>query len=180
LRTLATGRLGRVIYAHLDPGDDIYRAILEIARDEGIRAGVILDITGGASHLRMVLPRSATSADRPPEVIEVPGLAEVMGSGIIGHVENDFVSHTGDVTYTKGDPYLHVHLSATSNGLTYTGHLTEGTLVRSVISRSHFTIVIAEVEGVELSLLVDNTCSDSYPSGVPYHELRQLTTPEQI
>jgi predicted DNA-binding protein with PD1-like motif len=180
MRTV-TGRMGRVIYAHLSPGEDVYEAVLAIARVEKISTGLILDITGGASQLRLTLPKAARSSEegnRPPEVIEVKGLAEVMGSGIIGQVEDDFVSADGHVRYVKGDPYAHIHVSATAaDGNTYTGHLVEGTLVRSVIPESHFTIAVAEVEGVELSLLVESRALDDYPSGVPYHRLRARDIP---
>jgi predicted DNA-binding protein with PD1-like motif len=172
MRTIASGRLGRVIYAHLSPGDDVYTAIMEIASENAVKTGLVLDITGGASQLRLALPASTTDEKTPPQIIEQKGLAELMGSGIIGQVEEDFVSADGHVQYKKGDPYLHIHLSATSNGVTYTGHLVEGTLVRSVISRSHFTIVLAEVEGVDLALRVEESTSRDYPSGIPYHELR--------
>jgi predicted DNA-binding protein with PD1-like motif len=147
---------------------------MEIAREQGVKTGLILDITGGASQLRLSLPVSTTDEKTPPQLIELSGLAEVMGSGIIGQVEEDFVSGDGHVQYKKGDPYLHIHMSATSNGVTYTGHLVEGTLVRSVISRSHFTIAIAEVEGVDLALRVEESASEHYPSGIPYHELRAV------
>jgi predicted DNA-binding protein with PD1-like motif len=181
MRKLATGRLGRVIYAHLAPGEDVYKAVIEIARDEQISTGLVLDITGGASQLRLTLPkapREAGEGNRPPEVIEVQGLAEVMGSGIIGQVQEDFTSKDGHVHYAKGDPYAHIHVSATaSDGKTYTGHLVEGTLVRSVIPESHFTIALAEVEGVQLDLMVKSSASDDYPSGVPYHRLTSVLAP---
>lgn len=173
MRTLATGRLGRVIFAHLEPGDDIYKAVLEIAQQERIAAGVILDMTGAASQLRLSLPTGATEAHRPPGMLEMTGLAEILGSGIIGHAAEDFVSADGHVQYRKGEPYLHLHVSATINGQTFTGHLIEGTLVRSVIPQSHFTMAIAEVEGVELSMLVDTNATGDYPAGVLYHELRE-------
>jgi predicted DNA-binding protein with PD1-like motif len=175
MRTLATGRIGRIIFAHLAPGDDVYKAVIEIAQQEGIATGLVLDITGGASRLRLTLPKGARGAgvaNRPPEVIEVVGLAEVMGSGIIGQVKDDFVSADGQVRYLTGEPYAHIHVSATAaDGKTYTGHLVEGTLVRSVIPQSHFTIALAEVEGVDLSLHVDSTAQDDYPAGVPFHRL---------
>ncbi|UKA60416.1 PCC domain-containing protein [Arthrobacter sp. FW306-2-2C-D06B] len=181
MSTIVTGQMGRVIYAHLAPGEDVYEAVIEIARTENISTGLVLDITGGASQLRLTLPKSArreSEASRPPEVIEVKGLAEVMGSGIIGQVKDDFVSADGHVRYKKGDPYAHIHVSATAaDGKTYTGHLVEGTLVRSVIAESHFTIALAEVEGVDLSLLVDSTPSNDYPAGVPYHRLRSVEFP---
>jgi predicted DNA-binding protein with PD1-like motif len=174
MRTIATGRMGRVVYARLAPGDDIYKAILEIVQQEQIKTGVVLDITGAATKLRVTLPTAATDGTRPPQVLEVDGLAEIMGSGIIGQVKNDFLSGDGEVRYTKNEPYAHIHISATVNGQTYTGHLVEGTLVRSVIPQSHFTIALAEVEGVDFFLNVDNTSSEDYPSGVPYLQHGEL------
>jgi len=172
----ATGRLGRVVYAHLSPGDDVFTEILEIAREEKIHTGLVLDITGGVSQVRMITPPNGALAHSPPEVIEMHGLGEVMGSGIIGHAERDFVSRDGHVRHEKGSPYLHIHLTAAANGETVTGHLIEGTLVRSVIPQSHFTIALAEVEGVELSMMLDETPSQDYPSGVLYHALRSVST----
>jgi predicted DNA-binding protein with PD1-like motif len=172
MRTIATGRMGRVVYARLAPGDDLYKAIIEIAQQEQIKTGLVLDITGAATNLRVSLPKDATDGTRPPKVLEVEGLAEIMGSGIIGQVKGDFLSADGEVRYTKNEPYAHIHVSATVNGQTYTGHLVEGTLVRSVIPQSHFTIALAEVEGVDFFLNVDETSSQDYPAGVPYHELK--------
>lgn len=174
MRAIATGRLGRVVFARLGPGDDVYRAIIEIVQDQGIRSGVVLDLTGAATRLRLSLPKSPTAGTKPPQILEIDGLAEILGSGIIGHVEDDFVSGDGEVRYVKGEPYAHIHVSATVNGKTYTGHLVEGTQVRSVIPQSHFTIALAEVEGVDLSLRVDRSTTDDYPMGVPYHSLDAL------
>jgi predicted DNA-binding protein with PD1-like motif len=171
MRTTATGRLGRVVFARLAPGDDIYRSIIEIAQAEGIQAGVVLDMTGAATRLRVALPKSTTDGEKPPQILEVDGLAEIMGSGIIGRVEDDFISADGEFRYIKGEPYAHIHVSATTNGKTYTGHLVEGTLVRSVVPHSHFTIALAEVDGVDLALNVDNSATEDYPAGVPYHTL---------
>jgi predicted DNA-binding protein with PD1-like motif len=175
MRTIQAGRLGRVFFARLAPGDDVYRSVIEIAKSEGIRAGVVLDMTGAATRLRVSLPKSSTAGERPPQVLEVDGLAEILGSGIIGRVENEFVSADGEVRYLEGEPYAHIHVSATVNGETYTGHLVEGTLVRSVIPTSHFTIALAEVEGIDFALDVEKSLSEDYPSGVPFHTLAPLS-----
>ena len=174
MRTIATGKLGRVVFAHLAPGDDLYKAVLEIAKEQSIHTGVILDMTGAASQVRLSLPTRETPANKPAQVITEVGLVEFIGSGVIGQTKVDFVNGDGEVRYNAGDPYLHLHLTATVNGKTYTGHLIEGTLVRSVIPQSHCTIAIAAVEGIELDLLLDTDCTDDYPSGVLYHDLRQV------
>jgi len=170
MRILATGKLGRVVFARLAPGDDLYRAVIEIVQSEDISSGVVLDMTGAATKLRLQLPRTATTGERPATVLEVDGLTEILGSGIIGRVVDDFVSGDGEVHYHAGEPYAHIHVSACVNGETHTGHLVEGTLVRSVVPESHFTIAIAEVEGVDLALRVA-PATDDYPGGVPYHTL---------
>jgi predicted DNA-binding protein with PD1-like motif len=174
VRKVVEGRLGRVLFVRLAPGDDLYDAILEVAAQEKIRTGVVLDVTGAATSLRLALPSEPTEGHLPPGIVELHGLAELMGSGIIGHVEQDFVSADGRVAYRAGDPYLHLHVSATVNGVTYTGHLVEGTRVRSIVENSHFTIVLGEVEGVDLAIRVDPATSQHYPSGVPYHEIRSV------
>lgn len=169
MRTTTTGKLGRVIFARLEPGEDLYEAVLDIVESEGIDSGVVLDMTGAATRLRVQLPVSATAGKRPATVFEAEGLTEILGSGIIGRVEEDFVSGDGAVQYHAGKPYAHIHVSATVNGETHTGHLLKGTLVRSVIPESHFTIAIAEVEGVHLALRVNQDATGDYPAGIPYH-----------
>lgn len=171
MRQIATGRLGAVHFVRLAPGDDLYLSIIEVAREKRIRAGVILDLTGAATNLRLSVPTDSSDGSRPGKIIDIAGLTEVLGSGVIGLVENDFVSKDGEVTYRAGDPYAHIHVAATVGSHTYSGHLVEGTLVRSVMPKSHFTIAIAEVEGVDLSLHVEHNGNPDYPGGVPYHEL---------
>lgn len=77
-----------------------------------------------------------------------------------------------------GSPYVHVHIDVTNGDYAIMGHLEEGTIVRSLYPRSHFTIAMASVEGVALRLLEDDEARranpDRFPVGVLYHELAEV------
>src|SRR3954452_492939 len=171
MRTIASGRMGAVHFVRLAPGDDLYNSIIEVVKEKNIRTGVILDMTGAATNLRVSIPTSSPDGKKPGKIVNIPGLTEVLGSGIIGHIDDDFVSADGEVTYVKGEPYAHIHVAATAADQTFSGHLVEGTIVRSVIPTSHFTFAIAEVEGIDFALRVQHDANPDYPGGVPYHAL---------
>lgn len=174
MKTLATGRIGRVIYAHLEPEEDLYEAILATAERENIRTGLVLDITGGLSKVRLSMPIESGPVDSAPGIIELEGLTEAMGSGVIGQTIDSWSSDKSGIANVAGQPYAHVHMSVTTAGQTHTGHLIHGCHIRSVHPISHFTMVLAEVEGVNLEFRVTEETTDNYPQGIPIHHLEQL------
>jgi len=62
----------------------------------------------------------------------------------------------------------------TKAGKTYMGHLIKGCIVRSLHQKSHFTIVLARMEGVLLNFRVSRETTDRYPNGIPIHDLVQI------
>lgn len=176
MQALASGNIKRLVYVQLAPGDDLYQALLDAVRSEGIKTGLVLDITGGLSEIRLSTPTKKESVNQAPGLIELKdqGSAEVTGHGIVGLTKETYHAPKSGIFNNAGEPYVHVHVSVSCAGNTYCGHLIDGCIVRSVYEWSHFTIVLAEVEGVELSFRVSEETTDAYPKGIPYHELIQL------
>lgn len=169
---VARGKLTDVVYAQLKPEEDLYLALLDIARQEGIETGLVLDITGALSRVRLSLPLKTGEAGQLPGVIELEGMFEASGHGIIGRTLDTYDGGASGIINRQGEPYIHVHLTVTQADKTYCGHLIDGCRVRSVHPKSHFTVVLARVEGVELNFRVSEERTPTYPRGIPYHELR--------
>ena len=174
MKTVAVGKLGRIVYAHLEPEEDLYEAILRIAEEQNIQTGLVMDITGGLSRVRLSMPVEGGPVESAPGIIEFEGLTEAMGHGIIGRTVDSWSSEKSGIENVAGRTYAHVHISVTSAGRTHTGHLIEGCKVRSVHPISHFTIVLAEVEGVDLEFRCSEETAADYPRGIPIHRLEQL------
>ena len=162
-----------IIYAQLSPGADLYQSLLELVRRENIRTGLVIDITGGLSNVRLSLPVKETSVDAAPGMIELSGTAEASGHGIIGQTLETFISSGSGIDNIKGEPYVHVHLSVQLAGKTLCGHLIDGCLIRSVHEKSHFTIAVMRTEGALINFRVTKEVTSAYPKGIPYHELVQ-------
>jgi predicted DNA-binding protein with PD1-like motif len=171
---IVKARMGEVIWAQLDRDGDLYEEIMEICRKEDIASGVVLNIVGGLRKARLSMPVSATDAEAPPGVIELEGMMECSGVGIIGRTVNTYDSEavTG-IIYRAGEPNLHIHLTVTHAGKTYMGHLIKGCIVRSLHPKSHFTIVLATTHGAQLNFAVSKERTAKYPNGIPIHDLLQ-------
>jgi predicted DNA-binding protein with PD1-like motif len=166
-----TGQFGPVVVARLDPHADLLECLYEIARTNNMKAGVILSITGSLEHAVLQKFEKGSSNEDTIGVLEVEGPMEASGHGIIGIVD---APDRGDVPfgvagYVHGEPYAHVHLSVTSAEHTLVGHVMKGCRVRSHQPISHFTIMVAPVEGVALKHTIDGT-PESGHRGV-YHLL---------
>lgn len=109
-------------------------------------------------------------------MIDIAGPLEASGHGIIGWVEAPGTGKApfGTGRYVDGEPYVHVHITLTSAHETICGHLMEGSTVRSNHGVSHFTIMVAEVEGAALTMKVDASGEKEYRGGGVYHELVKL------
>jgi predicted DNA-binding protein with PD1-like motif len=172
---VAKGKMTDVIYAQLSQDEDLHDAILEICRRENIKTGVVLNIVGGLKKARLSMPVRPTGADSPPGIREWDGaIMECSGVGIIGQTLETFDGGHSGVVHRAGEPYLHIHVTITVGGETFMGHLIEGCIVRSLTKQSHFTIVLAKVEGALLSARLSKEKPAKYPQGVPIHELVQL------
>lgn len=165
------GKLGKIVFAQLSPGADLYNSIVDVCKAEQIETGLILNITGALTRTRLSTPVRKDRVEAPPEFIELEGLAEATGTGYIGRSVDSWKSDVSQITITEGDPFLHVHLVVCVGGETHCGHLIEGCLVRSLHPKSHFVVVIADTEGIDLSFHRDDNTVETYPNGLPYYEL---------
>ena len=151
-----SGKLSEIIFARFEPGEDLRQGLLAVIKQKEIKSGVVLSITGALERAIVQHFRGVGEPSISVELIEVPGPLEVSGHGIIGQVEAPAFGDTsfgvGD-DFVHGEPYLHVHLTATSAKETVCGHLMDGSLVRSIHPTSHFTVVLGRIEGAMVKML---------------------------
>lgn len=161
-----SGKLSEVIFLRLDKGQDLLQAITQAAKDHDITSGLVIDITGSVTKARLQkFPGRSQSENVRIEVVDLEGPLEVTGHGIIGMTKGS----GGVGEYKDGEPYIHVHMVMTSADETICGHLMPGTLVRSHLEVSHFTIVLGKCEGVSLTAAFMQTEDGK---GRIYHDLQ--------
>lgn len=170
--------MGRVIVSRLEPDEDLLVAITDIVKRHGIRAGVVLSITGA---INKAVLQNFVSGQQQIGVVEIKGPMEVSGHGIVGFVVTPERGKKpfGVGGYVDGEPYVHVHVTVTTPTETLCGHLMEGCTVRSLHPTSHFTIMVAEIEGVALNLRGE---VDQESEGRPYrgyHELCRIPASQE-
>ena len=168
MRAEYIGRMGRVALTRLEKGEDLMQAIQGVVKRTGMKAGVVLSITGAFTRARL---QKFEKGEKAIGVIEIEEQMEASGHGIFGWVsaKERGKEPFGVGRYIDGEPYVHVHLTVTTPEMTLCGHLMEGCLVRSTHETSHFTIAIAEIEGVALEMRSD----PQIPGGL-YHELVEI------
>ena len=172
---IAHAKITDVIYAQLKQDGDLYNEIMEICRQEDIKTGLVLNIVGGLRKARLSMPVGATDTLAQPGVREFEGLMECSGVGTIGQTLETYDSEAkSGIIYRAGEPNLHIHLTICAGGETHMGHLLEGCIVRSLHKQSHFTIVLAKVEGALLNFRVSKETTPAYPNGLPIHDLQQV------
>lgn len=166
MSTSVSGKLSDLIFVRLDKGQDLLQAIKDAAVEHDIKAGVVMDITGSVTKARVQkFPGKSQAAGVRIEVVEIDGPLELTGHGIIGTT----VGSGGIGEYKDGEPYVHVHVVVTSADQTICGHLMPGTLVRSHLEKTHFTIVLGKAEGVSLAAAFEPTEDGK---GRIYHDLK--------
>lgn len=154
------GRMGRVVLAQFEKDEDLMEGIVRILKDQKLRTGYIATITGALQGARIRrYPAIADDTENlQTAVVDMPGPIEASGHGIFGIVE---APDRRDKPFTKsnlvhGEPYVHIHLTATNAVETISGHLVRGgNLVKSIHQVSHFTIFIVEVVDAELQVRCD-------------------------
>ncbi|MDO8569018.1 MAG: DNA-binding protein [Dehalococcoidales bacterium] len=152
--SIVSGKLTEIIYARLEPHEDLRPAIIRIIKEKQIKSGVVLSITGALEYATLQHFHEVGAPTIPMGTIKVPGPLEASGHGIIGIVDAPAFGKkpfTMD-EFVHGEPYLHVHLTVTSAKETVCGHLMPGTPIRAIHPTSHFTIVLAKVEGAQIKL----------------------------
>ncbi|WP_050425875.1 PCC domain-containing protein [Bradyrhizobium tropiciagri] len=180
-RPMRSGKVEEVIYARLNRGEDLLRALWDICRQNDVKTGVLLDATGAMDTIRIQkfphMPQEARGDYLGIDFVQVPGPLEVSAHGLIGMGWVPDKSSTPPLAFTRGGghtgfgaggweghetPYCHVHITASSASQTVCGHLMEGSYTATdekgeMNPHSHFSVVIAKVSGVILRATYDET-----------------------
>jgi len=171
MHTIVSGNVGKTLFLHLEPEEDVLVAMMEAIEREKLKSGVILAVTGAVSEGRLSLPVRAEGVQESPGFMEFTGLSEVQGGGYFGWNEDSWHNDKSQIKFEKGRPHIHCHMSVSNAGTSYVGHLIEGCKVRSVYPVSHFLIVLAETPGVDLALRCSEETNENYPYGIPYYDV---------
>src|SRR5579871_629926 len=171
MHSVVSAQLGRIVYAHLEPEEDVYLAIQQVIEQEELGTGIILAVTGAVSRARLSCPVSVESVESSPGFIEFEGLSEVQGGGYFGRNIDSWSNDKSQIVFEAGKPHIHCHMAVANGGETYVGHLIEGCKVRSVHPQSHFAVVLAEAVGVDLTLHCSDFTTEAYPKGIPLYNV---------
>lgn len=123
------GKPGRVIVAKFDDGDDILGGLTELARNEGVRAGVFY-LIGGMREGRIVVG---------PEREELPPVPVWRKLG-----ESHEVVGFGTIFWSADEPKLHFHGAFGKKDMVKVGCLREDSETFLVLEA-----IIVEIEGVD-------------------------------
>ena len=106
-------KFGDEIYLRLDKGDDITESVFKVAKAEGVKAAQVSGI--GATD------------DFTVGVFDV---AEKKYNEYFFKGNHEINALTGNITEKDGEPYIHLHITATGDGCKVVG----GHLIKGVIS----------------------------------------------
>lgn len=161
-----SGKFSEVIYVQIEKDADLLEALRQAAIENNIATGLVIDITGGLLKANLQIFK-AKSHDPKIRVsyVEVEGPLKATGHGLIGMTQG--TGGMGD--YRDGEPYVKVHMVVSSADEIYCGQLMPGTIVRSHLEVSHFTVVLAKVDHVSLTAAFQETEDGK---GRIYHDLR--------
>lgn len=185
MRQMLTGKIEEVIYARLEPGEDLLRALWDICKEKDVKTGLLLDATGAMDKVflqRWPKEPPAPDENSQPDIdfVEIPGPLEATAQGILGlgWIPDESVPRPEILSKSKsagqtgfgpfgfeghGTPYFHIHMTVTNGSETVCGHLMEGSPIHGNFDfgagsiPSHFTVVIARVSGVILNAVWDKT-----------------------
>lgn len=127
-------RFGDKIYLRLDKGDDITESVFKVAKTEGVKAAQVSGI--GATD------------DFTVGVFDV---AKKKYNEYFFKDNHEINSLTGNITEKDGEPYIHLHITATGDGCKIVG----GHLIKGVISLTG-EIIITVSDG-KISRAFDET-----------------------
>ncbi|MBI3042632.1 MAG: DNA-binding protein [Betaproteobacteria bacterium] len=153
--TTISGAFTEIIFARFEVGEDVRQGLMKVIKDKNIKSGVVLTITGALERARLHRFRGVGSPGITTETVEMRGPLEVSGHGIIGQMDAPGFGKTpfgAEGEFMHGEPYLHVHLTATSAEQTICGHLMDGAIVRSTHPTSHFTVLIGRIGGAGVTM----------------------------
>lgn len=178
------GKIEEVVYARLEPGDDLLRALWEICKEHDIKTGVLMDCTGSMANCVMQRFGHEDHGGLGIDVVNIRGPLEVTATGVIGMgwvpdksvTVPPLLNRKGWTGFGFGGweghetPYCHVHIVVSNNSETVCGHLLEGSYlhpkpapdkVDKITGRGnvpeHFTVAIAKVSGVVLKAVFDKS-----------------------
>lgn len=168
-RQMHSGKIEEVVYARLEPGEDLLRALWDICAQKDIKTGILLDATGSMQRVKVMrYPHEPVKGLRGIDYVDIRGPLEVSAHGIIGMGWVPDESVKPDPIWTRagatgfgaagfvghGDPYFHVHITVSSSSQTVCGHLMEGSPIDEVVHNrrndvpTHFSVAIAKVSGL--------------------------------
>ncbi|MHC4622506.1 MAG: PPC domain-containing DNA-binding protein [Planctomycetota bacterium] len=127
--------MGRVIAARLFEGEDIYRCIEQIARDENIKSAAVL-VTGGVRRADVVVGPKAEKPKIVGKFKEFAGPGEVFGVGTI-FCKND-------------EPKLHLHAAMGKDSEIIVGCPRGGASTFLILE-----VTIVEIEGIKAGRKLD-------------------------
>ncbi len=143
----AAGTIGKVVAARFPPGTNLIPAILDVAKQHGIRSGVILSCVANTRHIILRNPPPGFKDGGPPEGNR---------SFLTINYPAELVSLTGNISFDQDDTvvaHLHACISTGSGpeALAMGGHLDEMTVMSTA------EVVIAETGGIDMVHRVDET-----------------------
>lgn len=127
------GRLGEVVVARMEVGEDLLEGLTKICKENGIRNGVILSGFGSVS--RAVVSGTATDQFPPDDFYKIDrseGVEILAISGVIA------------------DYHVHAHVSLCTPSESFGGHLEKGNIIFSLAE-----VVIAGLEDLQLKRMRD-------------------------
>ena len=118
-------KFGDKIYLRLDKGDDIMESVFKVAKAEGVKAAQVSGI--GATD---------------DFTVGVFDIAKKKYNEYFFKGNHEINALTGNITEMDGEPYIHLHITATGDG----GKVVGGHLIKGVISLTG-EIVIKVIDG---------------------------------
>jgi len=97
-------RADNYLILRLDQGDEVISSLAEAVKVEGIRSAAILSFVGAIMGCRLILRKGLEK--------EIPTHVEAVGNG--------------NISYFRGSPMIHLHVSVGSDAGTWVGHLLRG------------------------------------------------------
>lgn len=101
---MKTKSAGNVLIVRLDEDDEVVSSIKDIMKHEELVSGIVVSFIGALKSCRLILKK---------------GLEESVKT----HME---AVGNGNLSYYKGEPFVHIHVSAGSDKGVLVGHLLEG------------------------------------------------------
>jgi len=171
-RAQAIGAIDELIFARVQPGEDLIEALWEIAAKNDIKAGWVMEGSGILKRVTFQrFPHNAKTCGLFIDVYNLEGPMLCNITGIIGTMRDS----GGDTSvyplaYVKGvmetemdrfemgtsqgfnTPYIHNHFDVMTKDGCVMGHLMRGSIVAEANSPgdpSEFTVVIAKAKGID-------------------------------